>query len=284
MKVAKNKIRLSENHPSLLLTLNAEESLETPIFITSDLLLIDGYRRFQIHSGNEIETVCLETSNLFDSALECNRRTRIWDDTDCFLWTRWARSLNAPADQLPTKQFDPKLFALELDILRSLANRALEFRQVLAIAQLPITYHSFLSDFLTSIIELNANETKRFIEMAIDLKKLFQKPMLRAVFEIPELNQVLQKQDQTRKQRGENLLKAMRILRYPKYHKRSEEFSSYWQQLNVGQNISIKKSLFLERGLLELTITATSSEDFRRRLQRLCETSNSPLWNKIWEE
>jgi hypothetical protein len=120
--------------------------------------------------------------------------------------------------------------------------------------------------------------------MAIDLKKLLQQPTFTALFETPDFKKVIGNEDQTRKQRGENLLKAMRILRYPKYHKRSEQFSSYWQQLNIGQNITLRKSLFLERGLLELTIAANSPEDFRERLQKLCETSDSPFWNKIWEE
>lgn len=285
MKIRKDEIRLSEAHPSLFLDLVPEQSVfHSPVLLNKDFDLIDGYRRYLLYPEEEIEVARIQTDNIFEAAFECNLNTRVWDETDCFLWCRWARTLNAPVQRIPIHEFDSKLFELHPDILRLLAQRSLHFRQALAIAQLPVTYHTFFAEILTAVIELNANETYRFLEMALDLKKLHEKRTLQELFELPDFQKVIQNQEQTRKQRGENLLKAMRILRYPYYHKRSEQFSSYWQQLNIGQNISVKKSLFLERGLLELTITANSPEEFRERLQKLCETGNSPLWNKIWEE
>lgn len=285
MKICKDEIWLSKDHPSLLLEFQLQHSgFQSPLLISQDSQLIDGYCRYGVYAGQELEVARIPIDSLFQAAFECNLHTRVWDETDCFLWCRWARTLNASVQNLRFHEFDPNLYEVAPEIIRLLAQRRLQFRQFQAIARLPATYHMFFAELLTSEIELNANETLRFFEMALDLKKLQEKQSLKDLFELPDLQKVIQNQEQARKQKGENLLKAMRVLRYPYYHKRSEQFSSYWQQLNIGRNISLKKSIFLERGLLELTITATSPEEFRERLQKLCESSNSPLWNKIWEE
>jgi hypothetical protein len=285
MKIPKSKIQLSETHPTLLLDLSpTASSFHFPVLISKDLVLIDGYRRYQIHPESEIEAIQVEAENILEAAYEANLNTRAWDETDCFLWYRWARHLSHSASKLPMHEFEAPLFEVELPILRLLAQRSLHFRQFSAIARLPVTYHWFFAKFLTNTIQLNPNETHQFIEIALDLRKIQKIPSLQQLFQSPALAEIIQNSEQTRKQKGERLLKEMRILRYPYYHKRSELFSTYWQQLNIGQNISLKKSLFLERGLLELTITASSPEEFREKLQRLCETSNSPLWNKSGEE
>ena len=86
------------------------------------------------------------------------------------------------------------------------------------------------------------------------------------------------------KQKGELLLKEMRILRYPYYQKKSEELTSNWQQIRLEQDTQAKKALFLERGILELSFSACSLEEMKQKIMNLYQSLSSPVWNRIWEQ
>jgi hypothetical protein len=284
MKVAKARILLSPYHPSLLLDLPREANVPiAPLIIDESLNLIDGYRRYQIHPHDEVEVVQVPATNIFQAALDCNRNTRPWDETDCFLWCRWANKLEAPAPHLPFTKFPDTLWQADEQLLRLLARRRLLFKQVVGILQAPLTYQPFFSHFLSTSIDLNANETFKFIEMAMDLRKICEKP-LEQFFEQAEFSTIIGNSGLNRKQKGEALLKALRTLRYPTYHKKAEQFSSYWRQLDFGSNIQVNTPLFLERGIMELRLTASSTDEMQETLVKLCGNLESILWKKIWEE
>jgi hypothetical protein len=283
MKMQKSQIRLSENHPSMLLALESQSVLAAPLVIDQEGMLIDGYRRFQLSADEEVETIQMNVSDPFEAALALNQRTRRWDDADCFLWTRWARALNRINTNLPISHFTQLLFEADVSLLQHIAARQLSLRQAQLILNSPNRYRFFLQDFLTDKIQLNANETSAFIDMACDLANKLGKPRLEDLFAGDPFSSILAGA-LTPRQKGEALLKVMRDLRYPYYQQRAHEFSLVWRELNLGESIQARKSLFLERGVLELTLTSTSVEELNRIAIQLCRSLESPVWSRIWNE
>lgn len=277
MKVAKRDIRLSSDHPSLLLDLAPEESLQAPIIIDPAGTLVDGYRRFRLSTRDEIEALEMQCTNLYEAAFELNRRTRLWDDVDCFLWNRWSESLGAK-QSLPLHRVHGALLNATDEMLRLIANRRLTLRQCVLILESPPAYQPFFLKFLSESIRLNNNETAVFIDFCRDLKNILNLPRIEDV--------VLKIEGQNGSQgaRGERLLKGMRVLRYPYYQKKLDEFAASWRELDLGENIQTNRNHFLERGKLEITFTSGSYREMKQAVERLFRSVESPLWRKIWEE
>ncbi len=284
MKLSKNRIKLSEAHPSLLLGLEPQSILAAPVVIDLDGNLLDGYRRFQLVEGDDIEGITMPVESIFHAALALNRQTRPWDGIDCFFWTRWARKRGVAEPALPQTRFPEELFALPDTFLSLLAKRRLTLRQAILLIHAPRRSQDFFQQLFRETILLNDNETALFIEMASDLKTILSKTDLKDVFLEDSLSRVLGAINLTPKQRGEQLLKEMRRLRYPCYQKKSDEFSSLWQQLDLGKGVHANKKMFLERGILEITWSASSPEEARERAERLCRSMSSQVWSEIWEE
>lgn len=284
MKLSKNRIKVSEAHPSLQLELQPQSILASPVVIDLDGNLVDGYRRFQLAEGDDIEGITMPVESIFHAALELNRRTRLWDSIDCFFWARWARQMGVTEPALPLTRFPEELFSLSDTLLSLLAKRRLTLRQAILLIHAPRRYQDFFQQLFGETILLNDNETAAFIEMVSDLKTILAKTELQDVFLEDSLSRVLGSIDLTPKQRGEQLLKEMRRLRYPYYQKKSDEFSLLWQQLDLGKGVHANKKMFLERGILEITWSASSHEEARERAERLCRSMSSQVWSEIWEE
>ncbi len=284
MNLSKNKIKLSEAHPSLLLDLQAQSVLAAPVVIDMDGNLVDGYRRFQLQEGDDIEGITMPVESVFHAALALNRQTRHWDGIDCFLWSRWARRIGIVDPVLPLTRFPDELFALPDLLLSMLAKRRLTLRQAILLVHAPQRYRDFFQRLFRETIVLNDNESAAFIEIASDLKTILGKKDLEQVFQVTTLSRILGAMDLTPRQRGEQLLKEMRRLRYPYYQKKSDEFSSLWQELDLGKGVHANKRMFLERGILEITWSASSPEEARDRAEKLCQSMSSQVWNEIWKE
>lgn len=281
MKICKDSIRLSPGHPSLLLNLPAENALYAPVVIDPSGTLIDGYRRYMLQSGPEIEAVPANVTNVFEAALAMNQRTRTWDDLECFLWDRWGRSLGVEPD-LKVGRFPAELKHADDSVLRLLAARKLTLRQAVLILQAPLPYRPFFQRFLDDSVRLNNNETAAFIHMCIDLKQRLKAASIEEV--VARVEGGSSEPDMDPRRRGERLLKGMRVLRYPYYQRKLSEFDSSWRELHLGREVQADKSHFLERGKLELTLTSSSLQEMKEILARLMHSVESPLWRKIWEE
>jgi len=278
----KNQILLSEKHPSLLEKCFPRSEVYAPVVVNSDSILIDGYRRFHMEEKSEVNAVVMDVPCLFSAAVEMNRNTRAWDETDCFLWSRWARSLGVEDHSLTQRNFPPELNRTPDLILTALASRHLELGQAVKILQAPANTWSFFAEFLSSHVRLNVNDTANFIDMTFDLANRWQTKNLKDVLENESLRPVMSDTTLNPRQRGEALLKGMRNIRYPLYQKRIEELSSAWQQLNLGK-LQAKKGLFLDKGVLEITIRARSQDEMSKRVRELFESLASPAWDRIWE-
>ena len=283
MKLPKNKIRLSDSHPTMLLKLQPQPVLVAPLVIDSERNLIDGYRRFQLAEGEVVDVISMPVENVFHAALALNQRTRSWDGLDCFLWTRWARQMRIANVMLPITKFPDDLFHISDSLLFLLAQRRLTLRQVILLTHAPKRYREFFQEFLQETIHLNDNETATFIEMASDLKTTLEKRSLEEVFQETVLAGILDERQLTPKQRGERLLEEMRRLRYPYYQRKSDEFSLLWQQLDLGTGVNANKRMFVEREILQVTWSAASFEEAKDRAERLYRSLNSQVWSKIWE-
>lgn len=281
MRVGKNSIHLSPGHPSLLLNLPVETAPYAPVVIDPTGTLIDGYRRYQLQAGPEIEAVPANVANIFEAALAMNQRTRTWDDLDCFLWDRWARSLGVEPE-LKVSRFPAELKQADDSMLRLLAERKLTLRQAVLILQSPLPYRPFFQRFLHESIRINNNETAAFIHMSIDLKKSLKAASIEQV--VARVEGDSSGPDYDPRRRGERLLKGMRVLRYPYYQRKLNEFDSSWRELQLGREVQADRSHFLERGKLELTLTSSSLQEMKEILARLMHSVESPLWRKIWEE
>jgi hypothetical protein len=282
MKILKEEIQLSPLHPSLQISLAPEKLVMNPVVIGRDRTLIDGYRRYQLCPDAVMEAFEME-GDLFQSAVSLNFRTRKWDEAECFLWMRWARSLEADPSGLPFHQFAEDLFDAEPNLIAALAAQKISFRQFLFLRRTPLRHRKYLQSLLEQNIALNGNETASFLEMSTDLLSILEKKSVEEVFQHEALTSVLSDAALNSRQRGENLLKQMRNLRYPYYTKKLKEFSSSWRQLNIEPVVQIKKNLFLERGALEISLSATSLEEFKAKVLELQASLNSPYWKKIWE-
>ncbi|MCI0412501.1 hypothetical protein L0222_06830 [bacterium] len=278
----KNEIRLSENHPSLLEKGFAEFGIYSPLIVSPDSFLIDGYRRFQMQQKDVVNAIEMDVPCLFSAAVEMNRNTRKWDEIDCFLWSRWAKFLQVENHPLARRNFPPDLNQAPDRMLFALANRRIELGQALRILQAPAGSWSFFVEFLSSNVRLNVNETAIFIEMTFDLANRWQTKNLKQVMENEKLQAVLDGAGNTSRRAGEALLKEMRNLRYPLHQQKTQELSSAWQQLNL-ENLQAKKGLFLDKGVLEITIRARSQEEMSKRIRELSESLTSPAWDRIWE-
>jgi hypothetical protein len=95
---------------------------------------------------------------------------------------------------------------------------------------------------------------------------------------------ILQDRRLSPKRRGEALLKELRAVRYPLYQKKLEQFTSDWQQLNLGRGIQAKSNSFVERGVLEISFASKSLEELKNHIKRLSESLASPEWARIFEE
>ncbi|HEY4492914.1 MAG TPA: hypothetical protein VI958_13005 [Acidobacteriota bacterium] len=284
MKIRKSEIQLAEHHPSVLLRLKAQSVLTAPLVIDQKGVLIDGYRRFQLAPDDEVDVIQIHVADLFDAALALNQRTRIWDETDCFLWTRWSRNLQHKDPELPVRHFAEALFGAEISQLFLIAARNLTLRQVQLILNSPKRYRSFLERFISDDIHLNSNESAAFIDLACDLANKLGKSQLEDLFKLEQFASILESENLTARQKGEALLKAMRVLRYPYYQKKAHEFSLLWRELNLGKGIQAKKGLFLERGVLELSLSSSSFEELKKMAAQLSDSLDSPLWSRIWND
>lgn len=279
MKIAKSRVQLSPGHPSLLLDLPEDRGLFAPVVMDPAGMLVDGYRRFRIQPGPEIEAVCVESTNIFEAALSMNRHSRAWDDVDCFLWARWAQSLKVEPN-LPITRFPAVLHDADIPLLRLLAARNLTLRQAALILQSPLPYRPFFQDFLHKSIRLNNNETADFMHMCVDLKKILKLANIQDVVERVEDGTT----ELDARRRGERLLKGMRILRYPYYQKKSDEFVACWRELDLGPSVQVDRARFLEHGKMEITVTSASYREMQDSLERIALSLESPSWRKIWEE
>jgi hypothetical protein len=278
----KNEVLLSEKHPSLLEKSFEKAEICSPVIVSSNSVLIDGYRRIQMEQKADIDAIEMSVPCLFSAAIEMNRNTREWDEIDCFLWSRWAKSLGVEDHPLGLRSFSPELNHAPDTILAALANRQLELGQAVRILQAPSGTWPFFAEFLSSQVRLNVNETAIFIDMAFDLANRSQTKNLKEVFANEKLQGILQEKGKTPRQIGEALLKEMRNLRYPLYQQKTQELSSAWRQLNL-EKLQAKKNLFLDRGVLEITIRARSQEEMSKRIKELFESLTSPAWGRIWE-
>jgi|GEM_PF-6039770 len=269
-----SRILLSENHPSLLERVVRLEGYCAPVVVNQDFILVDGYRRFQ--SDPEIEVIQMNVHSLYEAAASMNRNTRSWDEIDRFLWARWAESLN-----LSQVSYPPELRAAPVKLLRALANRTLQLGQAIRILSAPEGAWLFLVDMLASRITLNVNETAAFIDLTFDLANRWKTKNLTQVFEQETLQPILADETTTSKRRGEVLLKAMRSLRYPLYQKKSEQITAAWKELKL-EKLQGNMGLFLNRGVLEITVRARSHQENSEKVKELFESLDSPAWSKLW--
>jgi hypothetical protein len=286
MRIRKDQIRLSPMHPTLLLNLPHESIFAAPVVVNEEGILIDGYRRFQLCEADELEAIEMKTAAVFDCAYQLNYRTRVWDETDCFFWSRWGEGLGVSGDKLPIpiRTFAEELQSADRKVLELLACRNLSYRQVVAILKTPPAYHEFYFELLCGPVRLNVNETADLLEMSVALKQTLGKKSIKELFESSPFAEILAQKALTPKQRGEALLKAFRLLRYPYYQKKLEQFTSYWQRLDLGQNVAVKKNAFVERGVLEISLSSVSLQDMKESVSKLASSLDSPDWEKIWEE
>ena len=284
MKVLKQQIHLSPLHPSMLLAVPRQSILYAPLVIDQNGNLIDGYRRVQLLGDDSIEVIQISVENIFEAAYEMNLRTRTWDDIDCFLWKRWAHSIGADASRLPAQRQAALLESASIPLLTLLAQRKITIRQAQLIQEAPPVTHEYLLNLLSEIIHLNDNETADFIRMAWDVKIKDQISSLRKLLESEPFVVILQERRYSPKQKGEALLKELRSVRYPLYQKKLEQFTSDWQQLNLGRGIQAKGNSFVERGVLEISFASKSLKELKNHINRLSESLASPEWVRIFEE
>jgi hypothetical protein len=278
----KSKIKLSDYHPSLLESNFSKLGFYSPIIVNQEGTLVDGYRRFMADSNKEIETIEMNCPSIYRAAVEFNRNTRSWDEVDLLLWRRWARDLRFDDSNSSNANFPPELENAPIFILKSLADRQIEIGQAIRILNAPKSTWQFFLDFLIKTIHLNTNETSVFIEMTFDLANRMGKKSLPDVFRIDPLPEILNDATQNMRKKGEVLLKEMRRLRYPLYTKKSEALSTAWRQLSL-EKLRAKKSLFLDRGVLEITIRARSHDEMSDQVRKLFESLGSPAWDNLWK-
>lgn len=285
MRIARNQIRLSEGHPSLFLELEPQKpDFHAPLIVNREGFLIDGYRRFQLLAEEELEVAQIDTNLIYPPAFALNQRTRNWDETDCFLWFRWAKNLDIYTTALPVVHFPDVLFEADRPILKLIAQRKLLLRQAQILLDAPQKYRPVLIHMLSEAVQLNANETRDLVEMLIDLANQNKSRDIREVVAQPVLSAVLADKSLNLKQKGERLLREVRVLRYPYIQRKLGEFSENWRELQLESDIQAKKKLFVERGVLELNLSARSFEEMRKKVEGLSRSLTSELWNKIWEK
>jgi hypothetical protein len=283
MKIQKKEIRLSPNHPSLLLNLTLQKlEFGQPLTMNREGILVDGYRRYQLHEEPEIEVHEIQTNEVFPPALELNRHSRAWDEADCILWIRWARSLGIDNPPVPIQRFQPELLDASEELYRWIAQRKLTVRQVHLLHKAPPRYRSLFTELLTEQVDLNDNETRDLIEMASDLANSSPEKDLKAMFQ-KMFSEVLADKSLTASQKGEILLREVRVLRYPYYHKALSEFTGNWKELHLEPDFQAKKDRLVKHGILELTFSATSLEDLKEKVRKLQQSLGSYLWNKVWK-
>ena len=274
---------LSPDHPSFLDRDLTKSTVYAPLIVTPEKILVDGYRRYHLMEELEISTVTMAVPDIFAAAFELNRRTRMWDETECFLWARWAASGGYDSSILPHQQFHPKLFEAPESAFIALANRRLLLAQLIRILQAPALTWTFFIEYLASRIRLNVNETANFIDMTFDLANRSGTKNLNEVMQDEKLQAILTDEKLNVRQKGEVLLKGMRRLRYPLYQRKAQDLSASWQLLNL-EKWQARKSLFLDRGVLELTIRARSQEEMSRQVSELFESLRLPAWDDIWDQ
>ena len=286
MKMKRENIQLSEQHPSLLLDLkqDPDHGAFAPLVVDQDGILIDGYRRFQLSTDTEFEVIQLSAPNLVDTAFDLNYKTRQWDEVDLFLWNRWAVSLSVECRRLPVARFPQELEDAHPELLRLLANRELSHRQAILIQQAPRRYRSTFRTLLVDKIQLNPNETAQLIQLSCDLVHVLKTGDVSGVFLQKGCSEIIENGGLNRKYKGEALLKELRLLRYPYYEAKKAGFEASWKQLELDPSITPKTGAFLERGALEVLVKARSREEMDRAVETLHRSLKSRAWDKIWEE
>jgi hypothetical protein len=284
MKILKQEIHLSPMHPSMLLALQPQSILYAPLVIDQNRNLIDGYRRFQLLQDDSIEATQISVENIFEAGYEMNLRSRTWDEIDYFLWKRWANSIGSNASNLPAQRVPAILESAPIRMLTLLAQRKITMRQATLIQDAPPATHEYFLDLLSEVVHLNDNETAEFIRLAWDVKVRERVSGLAKLLETGPFVVILQDRRLSPKQRGEALLKELRAVRYPLYQKKLEQFTSDWQQLNLGRGIQAKSNFFVERGVLEISFASKSLEELKDFINRLSESLVSPEWARIFEE
>jgi hypothetical protein len=278
----KNEIILSPGHPSLLENSCFQPQFYAPLIIDRHANLIDGYRRLRASNHDEISVVNMDVPSVYHAAFELNRNTRRWDEIDTFLWNRWAKSQGVDDLQISAKRFPAELVDAPLPLLSALANRKLQLGQAVRILQAPPRTCLFFTEILSSVVRLNVNETANFIDMMFDLANRWNTKNLRDVMERPSIQAIFAESRLDPRQKGEALLKEMRKLRYPLYQRKSEELSTAWHQLHLDQ-MHAKTGLFLDRGVLEITIRARSEQEMSQQVKDLYNSLDSPAWKLIWD-
>jgi hypothetical protein len=284
MKVRKQDIQLSPEHPSPLLELKKQLIVTAPLVINADGILVDGYRRYQLHEGEFIEVVQIDLNDVFDTAYQMNLHTRKWDDVDCFLWTRWAREIGANAIRLPIQRYSYAIESASKEILRLMADRKITMRKAILIQESPVPARDFFVDLLTNVVSVNDNEAADLIRMSWDTKTKLKAGSVSTLFQTEPFAGILRNSGLSARQKGEALLKELRSVRYPLYQEKLEHFTSNWHQLNLGRGVLAKGSSFIERGVLEISFTSSSLEELKENIRRLATSLDSESWARIWKE
>lgn len=284
MNIRKEEIHLSPGHPTLLARPDPTPGIYGPVVLSNENVLVDGYRRFFLQESGMIQAVQLPVDSIFEAAAKLNLHSRRWDEIDSLLWTRWANRLGEEPPRSLFVRFPADLLQAPEQVLSFLAQRKISIRQAGYIQRLPERHQGYFLILLSSTLQLNSNESALFLDWVYDLmnRQKIRTPQDLLTGEI--FKSILQNEKLNPRQRGEYLLKEMRKLRYPKYQERSVEFSGGWDELDIGDGIRTRRDLFLQRGVLEVTITATSPQEFKSRVKKLYHRLESAGWSRIWKE
>ncbi len=170
---------------------------------------------------------------------------------------------------------------LDSEIMKSVANGELELEKAFLLVALDgedkeIVFRNLFRDSSTTI-----NEAKETIRNLLDLK-LIKKQGMVELLTSKEITDILLDSKYNRRQKGENICRLIKHMRYPVISEKEDEFGLLCGELGMDNDVRINHSRYFEGDEIRITIKASSEEKLKTNLKKLVSNINSGSFKKIF--
>ncbi len=175
------------------------------------------------------------------------------------------------------------LFKLGRELVNSIANKELQIE--LAFLLLPLEKEECDSVYNVLFKEstINLNEAKETIRNLLDLKQIKQCG-IPELLEAREITSILDGKNRNKRQKGENIYRFIKCMRYPTIMKKENEFTQSLKGLALDNNVRINHSRFFEKDEIQITMKVSNQRNLASCLNKLQTKVQSGAFKKIFFE
>ncbi len=191
----------------------------------------------------------------------------------------------APLLEIPPnkKIIDKYLSVLMLDseVKQAVARSELELERAFLLIALADADRDAVYRFLFRESTTNTNEVKEAIRNLLDLK-LIKKLEIEELLSSSEISQIISDSKSNKRQKGENICRLIKNMRYPSISMKEDEFDKSCRELRLDNDVRINHSRYFEGDEIRITLKASNEEKLESNLERLIFNIRSGTFKKLF--